>query len=154
MKRTNIAWVGLLGMVAGLSLAQAKEPGNAPRLEFRTIPIEGADSSVHSVTPYRIYDRVVVTVSDPVACGQKPKDPAMAIEGNRLSLSYKLTPASPVAKACTLISEFVVLNAPKRDLEVSFAGGPEPYVVARMRKCPFYEPKTADIWECLAPDAN
>jgi hypothetical protein len=131
--------------------AEMPTPGGAPTLEFRTIPVEGVLMPDHKVTPYRLFDKVVVTVWDPVSCGQKPLDPKFSIQGDKLFLSYDLTPPLPNAKQCTLVSEFDVLNAPHRDFEVHFAGGPEPYVVAKFTKCPHYSPKSDDIWECLAP---
>ncbi|MDE2369546.1 MAG: hypothetical protein KGN16_11290 [Burkholderiales bacterium] len=137
----------------GSSLAHGQSPAGTAQadFEFRTIPIEGANSSVHSVTPYRLFDTLVVTVSDPVLCGQKPLQPAVTIEKNRVSLSYKLTAAVAIGKPCTVVSEFIVKNLPNQDFEVAFSGGQEPYVVATMRKCPFYNPKAHDLWECLAP---
>jgi hypothetical protein len=151
MKIANLTLFGLFAVVAVTVLAQTQGPVKVPRLEFRTIPIEGVNSPDHKVTPYRIFDTVIVTVWDPIACGQKPTDPAFIIEGNKVLLSYKLTAAAPNAKACTLVSEFDLMDAPNRELEVGFAGGPEPYVIAQMRKCPYYTPSSADIWECLTP---
>lgn len=140
------------GIVAAtLAVSQGADSAGQPRLAFRTIPIEGVPSSEHKVTPYRLYDKLVVTVWDPVACGQKPHDAAVSIRGGIVFLSYSLTAATGGAKACTLVSEFEVADVPNRDLEVQFAGGAEPYVVARMRKCPNYTPAGGDIWECLVP---
>jgi hypothetical protein len=143
-----------LGMISGfipLALAEMPVPGGRPRLEFRTIPVEGTPLLEHKVTPYRLFDKVVVTVWDPIYCGQKPIDPAFSIKGNKLILRYALSPAAAEAKRCTLVSEFDVFNVPHRDLEVDFAGGAEPYTVAALRKCPYYTPASNDIWECLAP---
>lgn len=147
-------WLGLLVAAVGAAVAQSAEPAKLLRLEFRAIPIEGVTSPEHKVTPYRIYDKIVVTVSDPVLCGQKPIEPTVSVKDNKLLLSYKLTPSTAGAQACTLVSEFDVFDAPKRDLEVNFAGGPEPYTVATMRKCPYFKPATSDIWECLVPAAK
>lgn len=145
-----LSFVAASGFIA-LAFAELPTPGGPPSLEFRTIPIEGAPALEHRVTPYRLFDKIVVTVWDPVACGQKPVNPAFSIQGDKLFLSYALSPADPGAKNCTLVSEFDVANAPHRDLAIQFAGGPEPYVVATMKKCPFYKPNSDDIWECLAP---
>jgi hypothetical protein len=144
----------LFGMASGfiaLAFAELPTPGGSPTLEFRTIPIEDAPTSEHKVTPYRLFDKMIITVWDPVSCGQKPVNPTFSIQGDNLFLSYALSPAPPEAKRCTLISEFDVLNVPHRDLVVHFAGGPEPYVVATLKKCPSYKPTSDDIWECLAP---
>ena len=145
----------LLGVGFALSIvvfAESPESTGVPTLEFRAIPLEGGGGSTeHKVTPYRLFDKMVVTVWDPVACGQKPVSPAFSIIEDKLFLSYSLTPAASSAKNCTLVSEFDISNMPHRDIEVDFAGGPEPYVVAKLRKCPFYEPKSEDVYECLAP---
>jgi hypothetical protein len=143
----------LVGLVctAALASAQTTEVARQPRLAFRTIPMEGSTGTEHKVTPYRLYDKLIVTVWDPVACGQQPSDATVSIKGNKVYLSYKLSSAQVGAKSCTLMSEFDVSDVPNRDLEVHFAGGAEPYTVATMRKCPHYKPTTPDIWECLVP---
>ena len=136
---------------ASVAFAEMPTPGGATKLKFRTIPLEGNPITEHKVTPYRLFDKLVITVWDPVSCGQRPENPKFSIQGNKLLLSYDLTPAQPNAKSCTLVSEFDLLNAPHRDLEVHFAGGPEPYVITTMTTCPHYKPTSDDIWECLAP---
>ena len=151
MKKTHLLLFGVASAFIALAFAEMPTPGGPPRLEFRTIPIQGAPSLEHQVTPYRLYDKMVVTVWDPVQCGQKPMNPTFSIQGNKLFLSYALSPAPAGAKSCALVSEFDVLNVPHRDLEVHFAGGPEPYIVTTLKKCPFYTPASDDIWECLAP---
>jgi hypothetical protein len=52
---------------------------------------------------------------------------------------------------CTSASEFKIENVPHKNLTVSFSGGPETATVASMQKCPNYNPKTDDVWECLVP---
>jgi hypothetical protein len=140
-----------MAAVIATAFAQSTAPEGPPRLKFVTIPFEGSTTNEHKVMPYRFYDKVVVTVWDPIACGQKPLDPNFSIQGDKLLLSYSLSPAAAKAKPCTLVSEFTVTGVPHRDFEVGFAGGTEPYVIATMRKCPFYKPTSNDIWECLAP---
>ena len=140
--------------VVAIAYAEMPTPGGPPRMEFRTIPFEGAPSAEHKVTPYRFFDKVVVTVWDPVACGQKPVNPTFSIQGEKLHVAYSLTAAGAKATPCTLVSEFDVLDVPNRELVVSFAGGPEPYIVSSMKKCPFYSPSSGDIWECLVPAAQ
>jgi hypothetical protein len=151
MKKTLLALFAVVSGFIALAFAELPVPAGPPSLEFRTIPIEGAPTSEHKVTPYRLFDKMIVTVWDPISCGQKPINPAFSIEGDKLFLSYALSPAPSEAKRCTLISEFDVLNVPHRDLAINFAGGPEPYVVATLKKCPYYRPTSDDIWECLAP---
>jgi hypothetical protein len=151
MKKALLVLCGGISGCIALAFAELPTPGGSPALEFRTIPIEDVPTSEHKVTPYRLMDKMIVTVWDPAFCGQKPVNPAFSIQGDDLYLSYALSAASSEAKRCTLISEFDVLNVPHRDLVVHFAGGPEPYVVATLKKCPFYKPTTDDIWECLAP---
>ena len=140
--------------VVATTLASAQGTDVRPHLVFRVIPMQGAFSSEHTVTPYRLYDRLIVTVMDPVTCGQRPLDAAVSIKGNTLFLSYALTDSSGGSRSCTLVSEFEVMDAPNRDLEVNFAGGTEPYVIAKMRKCPGYKPSGDDIWECMVPSKN
>ena len=151
MKKALLLLFGVVSAFIALAFAELPTPGGPPSLEFRTIPIEGAPTSEHKVTPYRLFDKMIVTVWDPVFCGQKPINPAFSIQGDKLFLSYALSPAPSEAKRCTLISEFDVLNVPHRDLVIHFAGGPEPYIITTLKKCPFYKPASDDIWECLAP---
>jgi hypothetical protein len=151
MKKTTLLLLGALSAPMLSTSAELPTPDGPPRLEFRTIPLESLTKDERSVKPYRLYDKMVVTVWDPIACGQKPVDPKFSIDGDTLSVSYLLTPALSAAKRCTLVSEFDVINAPHRNLKVRFAGGAEPYAVAALKKCPFYTPMSNDIWECLAP---
>lgn len=151
MKKALLLLLGVVSGLITLAFAELPTPGGPARLEFRTIPVEGAPTLDHKVTPYRLFDKMVVTVWDPIYCGQKPISPAFSIQGDKLMLSYALSPAPAEAKRCTLVSEFDVFNVPHRDLEVHFAGGAEPYTVAKLRKCPNYSPASDDIWECLAP---
>ena len=151
MKKTLLVLFGVVSAFIAVAFAELPTPGGTPSLEFRTIPIESAPVAEHRVTPYRLFDKMIVTVWDPVACGQKPINPEFSIQGDKLLLSYALSPAPSEVKHCTLLSEFDVLNVPHRDLVIQFAGGPEPYVVATLKKCPHYTPTSDDIWECLAP---
>jgi hypothetical protein len=45
----------------------------------------------HQVTPYRLFDKMVVTVRDPVSCGQQPIAPGFSIPADKLFLSYALS---------------------------------------------------------------
>jgi hypothetical protein len=152
MKSITMLLLGFVSALTTSAFAEQPTPGGPPRLEFHTIPVEGAPNGEHKVTPYRLQDKMVVTIWDPIACGQKPVDPTFSIDGNTLSLTYALTPAAKDAKRCTLVSEFDIVNVPHRDFNVRFAGGAEPYSVATMKQCPYYTPSTNDIWECLAPE--
>ena len=151
MKKVHLLLFGVASAFIAIAFAEMPTPGGSPSMEFRTIPVEGTPLLEHKVTPYRLFDKMVVTVWDPVQCGQKPVNPAFSIQGDKLYLSYALSPATVAAKTCTLVSEFDILNVPHRDLEINFAGGPEPYVVTTLKKCPYYSPTSYDIWECLAP---
>lgn len=140
------------GLVASsLAVVALPESTGTPSLEFRAIPLEALGPAEHRVTPYRLFDKMVVTVWDPVACGQKAINPTFSIVGEKLMLGYSLTSASPGAARCVLVSEFDVSNLPHRDIEVLFAGGPEPYTIAKLKKCPNYSPKNEDVYECLMP---
>jgi hypothetical protein len=154
MKSLDVLILAASVAASTFASAQGSDPERRPRLVFRVIPVQGVFSAEHVVTPYRLYDRLLVTVRDPVTCGQRPRDPAVSIQGNTVFLSYALTDSSGGARSCTLVSEFEVQDAPNRDLEVSFAGGTEPYIVAKMKKCPGYKPSVDDIWECLVPSKD
>jgi len=151
MKNLHFLLFGSMMALVHVALADTSTRDKTPTLQFRTIPIEGSPITGHKVTPYRFYDRMIITVWDPIQCGQKPVNPAFSIRDEKILLSYSLSPTQSAAESCTLISEFIVSDLPNRDLEVHFAGGPEPYVIAKLRKCPNYSPKSDDIWECLAP---
>jgi hypothetical protein len=103
------------------------------------------------VMPYRSGDVVIVIAKDTVRCGQKPINTSVALKGSQIALHYDLTPAAPDAPTCPLVSEFLIGNVPDRELTVAFSGGPEAATVAKMQKCPNYNPKTDDVWECLIP---
>ena len=155
MKKTTLIFLLMISALVTIVLAQMPDPIGPVTMEFRTIPVEGVASTEHKVTPYRLFDKMVVTVWDPVVCGQKPVNPAFSIKDDKLYLSYALSPTLSLVDSqkarCTLVSEFDVSNVPHRDLEVHFAGGPEPYVVATLKRCPNYHPKSNDLWECLSP---
>lgn len=149
--RTIAMSIGASLISSSLAMAALPESTGTPSLEFRSIPLESSGPSEHRVAPYRLFDKMVVTVWDPVVCGQKAFNPTFSIVGEKLMLGYSLTPPAAGAGPCTLVSEFDISNVPHRDMEVHFAGGPEPYTVARLKKCPSYSPKDDDIYECLTP---
>ncbi|WP_342620793.1 hypothetical protein [Rhodoferax sp. GW822-FHT02A01] len=151
MKKTAIlVGVALLSMSA---FAELPVSTGTPSLIFKAIQIENTkDKQQEVVTPYRLYDKLVVTVFDPVVCGQQPQAAKFKFTDNHLTVGYDLTPGpGGDSKNCALVSEFVIVNAPHGDFEVNFAGGDEPMTIAKLRKCPFYQPKGEDIYECLAP---
>jgi hypothetical protein len=140
---------------ASTLLLAGPPPTEAPTMKFRVLPAnEKIPSTEHAVTPYRINDLVHTVVKDPVRCGQKPVNPSFELKPGQLVLRYELTPASPGAAACTVVSEFNIQNVPHEDVTVSFSGGGEALSVAAMKKCSFYDPKTNDVWECLTPAAK
>jgi hypothetical protein len=79
MKKPFLLLLGVASTFIAVAFAEMPTPGGPPKLEFRTIPVEGAPVSGHKVTPYRLYDRMVVTVWDPIKCGQKPLNPSFSI---------------------------------------------------------------------------
>ena len=132
--------------------AFAETPTQSAQMTFRDVRAEPQMSAFKDkVTPYRTEDMVLVIIKDTVRCGQKPIHPSFAIKGNQIALHYELTPGAPEAPKCTLASEFKIENVPHRDLTVAFSGGSEVPTVASMQKCPNYNPKTDDVWECLVP---
>ena len=140
-------------LMATSALAELPASTGTPVLIFKAIQIENTKDKIQEeVTPYRLYDKMVVTVFDPVVCGQRPQTPKFAFVDDHLTVGYDLSPAPNAGrKSCALISEFVIENAPHGDFEVSFAGGDEPVTVAKLHKCPFYQPKGEDVYECLSP---
>ena len=139
--------------LAAASFAFADTPTEPPKMTFRDVKAEPQMSAMaDKVTPYRFEDFVLVIIKDTVLCGQKATNASFAIKGNQIALHYELTPAPPGATTkCTLASEFKLENVPHRDLTVSFSDGTEAATVASMQKCPNYNPKTDDVWQCLVP---
>jgi len=151
MKKRYLVPIAAVTFFVTTASAATKGADGSPRMEFHTIPAEGAPTLEHKVTPYRLPDRVVVTVWEPSYCGQKPTNPGFSIKGDKLLLSYVLSPVPPETKRCTLISEFDVFNAPQRDLEVNFTGGTEPYTIATLKNCSNLTQGSDELWQCLTP---
>lgn len=143
--------LGVIGTCATLAHAEIPISNGTPVLEFQTISHNAPPLKEHKILPYRFYNKVIVSVWDPIACGQKATNAEFIIQDNKLILRYSLSTASDHAKQCTLVSEFQIDNAPHKDLEINFAGGQESYIVAKMKRCEFYKPTSEDVWECLAP---
>jgi hypothetical protein len=95
---------------------------------------------------------MMVVVHDPIVCGQQPSQPRFAIEGDQVLLQYDLSaPAAGVPqRACVAYTIFQLKDVPKRALQVRFAGGPEPFSVTSLKRCPS-QPAKADPWDCLVP---
>jgi hypothetical protein len=135
------------------AFAFADTPTESAKMTFRDVGAERQMAAFEDkITPYRFEDMVLVVIKDSVICGQKATKASFAIKGNEIALHYELTPALPDTTAkCILASEFKIENVPHRDLTVSFAEGPEAATVVSMQKCPNYNPKTDDVWQCLVP---
>lgn len=140
-----------VAIVLAATYAVADTPTAPPKMTFRAFPPETKITTSDKVTPYRIEDMVLVVIKDNVRCGQKPVNASFKIKGSQIALRYDLTPAAPDAGNCVLGSEFKIENVPHKDLTVAFSGGHETATVASMQKCPNYNPKTDDVWECLVP---
>ena len=141
-----------VALVLAAPYAFADTPTGPPTLVFRVLQGDTHLSAFeHNVMPYRTGDVLIVVVKDTVSCGQKPIHTSVALKGSQIALHYKLTPAAPDASTCPVVSEFLIGNVPDRELTVAFSGGPEAASVAAMQKCPSYNPKTDDVWECLVP---
>ena len=139
--------------LAAASFAFADTPTESSKMTFRDIKAEPQMSAMaDKVTPYRFEDFVLVIIKDTILCGQKATNASFAIKGNQIALHYELTPAPPGATTkCSLGSEFKIEYVPDRELTVAFSGGHEAAMVASMQKCPNYNPKTDDVWQCLVP---
>jgi hypothetical protein len=142
-----------IAVTLAAAYAFADTPKDSPKMTFRDVKAEPQMSAIKDkVTPYRSEELVLVIIKDTVLCGQKATNASFAIKGNEIALHYELTAApSGATTKCTLASEFKIENVPHKDLTVSFSGGPEAATVALMQKCPNYNPKTDDVWECLVP---
>jgi hypothetical protein len=149
----KLAFVFGFTLISFGAMAELPASTGTPSLAFKAIEIQNTKEKLQEqVTPYRLFDKMVITVFDPVVCGQQPQAPKFKFTDNHLTIGYDLTVASNSDnKNCALVSEFIIQNAPHGDYEVSFAGGNEPLTVAKLRKCPFYQPKGEDVYECLSP---
>ena len=145
--------IALLPIVVTLATGYAfgDAPKAPPKMTFRTFSAETRIATTDRVTPYRFEDVLLVVIKDSLRCGQKPVDASFSIKAGQVSLHYNLTPAAPDAGNCVLGSEFKIENVPHRDLTVSFSEDHGAPIVAAMQKCPNYNPKTDDVWECLVP---
>ena len=140
--------------LAAASFAFADTPTTeSAKMTFRGVKAEPRMSAMaDKVSSYRFEDIVLVIIKDAILCGQTAANASFAIKGNQIALHYELTPAPPGATTkCSLGSEFKIEYVPDRELTVAFSGGHEAAMVASMRKCPNYNPKTDDVWECLVP---
>ena len=140
-----------VALVLAAAYAFADTPTEPPKMTFSTFSAETKVLTSDKVTPYRAEDTVLVVIKDNVRCGQKPVSASFAIKANKIVLHYDLTPAAPDAAKCVVGSQFKIENVPHRDLTVAFSDGHEAATVASMQKCPNYNPKTDDVWECSVP---
>ena len=140
-----------VAIVLAATYAVADTPTEPPKMTFSTFSAETKVLTSDKVTPYRAEDTVLVVIKDNVRCGQKPINASFAIKGSQIALRYDLTPAAPDAANCVLGSEFRIQNVPDMEVTVAFSGGHEAATVRQMQKCPTYNPKTDDVWECLVP---
>ena len=142
-----------VALVLAAGYAFADKATDSPKMTFRDVKAEPQISALEdTATPYRFEDTVLVIIKDTALCGQKTTNASFAIKGNQIALHYELTPAPPgVTAKCTLASEFKIENVPHRDLTVAFSDDHEAATVASMQKCPNYNPKTDDVWQCLVP---
>jgi hypothetical protein len=140
-----------VAIVLAATYAVADTPTEPPKMTFHAFPHETKITTSDKVTPYRFKDMVLVVIKDNVRCGQEPVNASFAIKGSQIVLHYELTPAAPNAVKCILGSEFKIENVPNMEVSVAFSGGDEAATVRQMQKCPTYNPKTDDVWECLVP---
>ncbi len=142
-----------VAIVLAATYAVADTPKDSAKMTFRAVRAELQMSAFKDkVSAYRHEDTVIVVVKDAILCGQKATNASFAIKEHQIALRYELTPPPlGVIAKCTLASEFVIENIPHQDLTISFSGGPEPATTVSMQKCPNYNPKTDDVWQCLVP---
>jgi hypothetical protein len=140
-----------VAIVLAAAYAVADTPTAPPKMTFHAFPPETKITPSDKVSPFRFKDMVIVVIKDNVRCGQKPVNASFAMKGSQIALHYDLTPAAPEAANCVLGSEFRLENVPDMEVTVAFSGGHDAAIVATMQKCPNYNPKTDDVWECLVP---
>jgi len=138
-----------VALVLAAAHAFADTPAAPPTMTFHSFAPETKVATSDKVTPYRFEDMVLVVIKDSLRCGQQPINTSFAIRGGQIALHYDLTPAAPNAAPCVLGSEFKIENVPHTDLTVAFSEGHGAPIVVSMQKCPNYNPKTDDVWECL-----
>jgi len=108
-----------------------------PSLNFNSVSVtEKAEVTQHKVNPYRAGDKMIVVVRDPIVCGQQPVDPRFSLKGDQLVVQYDLTNApNGDIGSCTELSVFQINGVPAgQRLQVSFAGGQEPFVTAATKR--------------------
>jgi hypothetical protein len=145
--------LAMAGLLAVTGPAIAEDMASKTTMKFTSIPIqEKLGEAAHKILPYRVDDRVVVIVVDPIMCGQEPINPRFTVKPGKISLRYDLTaaPAGSVLPNCTAHSTFDLDGVPNGDFQVEFAGGNEPVHTAQMTQCPGVKPKH-DIWDCMLP---
>ena len=141
-----------VAIVLAAANAYADTPTAPPKMTFRVLQGDTHLSALeHEVSPFRFGDMVKVVIKDTVRCGQRPINTSFEIKASQIALHYDLTPAAIAASTCSLVSEFKIENVPDEELTVAFSGGSGAATVAEMQKCPNYNPKTADVWDCLIP---
>jgi hypothetical protein len=142
-----------IAVTLAAAYAFADTPKDPPKMTFHDMKAQPQMSAIKDkVSAYRTEDIVLVVVKDTVHCGQKAANASFALKEKQIALRYELTPTpSGATTQCTLGSEFVIVNVPHQDLTVSFSGGPEAATTVSMQKCPNYNPKTDDVWQCLVP---
>jgi hypothetical protein len=120
-------------------------------MKFTSIQmVEQAGAGALRISLYRMEDRVMILVQDPIVCGQRPINPTSELQGNQLRLRYDLTKALAEASgpSCTAHSIFTIDGVLSRDLEIAFARGKTTFIVAGMARCSESQP-TVDTWNCL-----
>jgi len=108
-----------------------------PSLNFNSVSVtEKVEATQHKVNPYRAGDKMIVVVRDPIVCGQEPLDPRFTLIGDQLVVQYDLSSApNGEIGSCTELSVFQINGVPAgQRLQVSFAGGQEPFVMAATKR--------------------
>jgi hypothetical protein len=124
----------------------------SPAMKFIALPInEAGGGLVQRLRPFRNGSTITAIAEAPIVCGQRPYMPSFEIVGNRLNLSFDLSPApAGGARECVAHASFQISNVPERLLDVSFSSGPGPLVVATMERCP-HANAGATAWDCMVP---
>jgi hypothetical protein len=150
-------WDCLLPKKEGTASAAATAPpaAAAPSMNYYALPISrSAGGRAPTLRPFRNRNVITAIVEAPIVCGQRPYMPSFETVGNRLNLSFQLSPApAGTAQQCTALASFQITNVPDRDFEVAFSAGNAPPVVATMETCARGSSATL-AWNCMVPSSG
>jgi hypothetical protein len=111
MNRTSFKILALAAATSATFAASGARAADAvPSMKFvATMAAPARGTPQRSITQSRSGDRMVVVVQEPAACGERPAAPSFDIDGQRLTIRYRVAaPAKAGPGACfaTAIASF------------------------------------------------